>query len=109
MFSEGVSEDVRVELGSIMSDFHPVGFRVMSRSSAEMDTRELLPTIHVPTLVLWGAADRRSPMAVAEQLRTAIPSSELAIIPAAGHVSNMEQPEAFNAHVRRFCLGRGTA
>jgi pimeloyl-ACP methyl ester carboxylesterase len=109
MFTEGVSEDVRAELAAIMSDFHPVGFRVMSRSSAEMDTRELLPTIDVPTLLLWGADDRRSPMDVAEQLRTAIPSAELAIIATAGHVSNMEQPEAFNAHVRRFCLGRDTA
>jgi pimeloyl-ACP methyl ester carboxylesterase len=38
------------------------------------------------------------------QLHTTIPAAELAIIPNAGHVSNMEQPEAFNAHVRRFCL-----
>jgi len=27
----------------------------------------------------------------------------LAIIPKAGHASNMEQPEPFNGHVRRFC------
>jgi pimeloyl-ACP methyl ester carboxylesterase len=72
-----------------------------------MDTRELLPRIAVPTLVLWGADDRRSPMHVAEQLHDAIPTSELAVIPKAGHVSNMEQPEAFNAHVTRFCLARG--
>jgi pimeloyl-ACP methyl ester carboxylesterase len=109
MFTAGASEDVREELAAIIRDFHPVGFRVMSRSSAEMDSRELLPTIDVPTLVLWGDDDRRSPMAVAEQLRSAIPRAELAVIAGAGHVSNMEQPEAFSAHVRRFCLGRGAA
>jgi pimeloyl-ACP methyl ester carboxylesterase len=92
-----------------MSEFHPVGFRVMSKSSAETDTRDLLPRINVPTLLLWGGDDRRSPMHVAEQLHSAIPAAELAIIPAAGHVSNMEQPEAFNAHIRRFCLGRDAA
>jgi pimeloyl-ACP methyl ester carboxylesterase len=106
MFTKGASDDVRQELSVIMSEFHPVGFRVMSRSCAEMDTRELLPRIHIPTLVLWGDGDRRSPLHVAEQLHGAIPAAELAIIPQAGHVSNMEQPEAFNAHVRRFCLGR---
>ena len=58
----------------------------------------------MPTLVLWGEDDRRSPLAVAEQLHAAIPGAELAIIPNAGHLSNMEQPDAFNAHVRRFCL-----
>jgi pimeloyl-ACP methyl ester carboxylesterase len=109
MFTDGVSEDVRDELSAIMFEFHPVGFRVMSRSSAEMDTRDFLRSIGVPTLVLWGDDDRRSPMYVAEQLHGAIPAAELAIISSAGHVSNMEQPEAFNAHVRRFCPGRGAA
>jgi pimeloyl-ACP methyl ester carboxylesterase len=48
-------------------------------------------------------------MYVAEAIHAAIPCAELAIIPNAGHVSNMEQPDAFNAHVRRFCLERDTA
>ena len=106
MFTAGVPVEVREELSAILSEFHPVGFRVMSRSSASMDTRTLLPRIDVPALVLWGDDDRRSPIHIAEQLRTAIPNAELAIISEAGHVSNMEQPDAFNAHVRRFCLER---
>jgi pimeloyl-ACP methyl ester carboxylesterase len=106
MFTESVPQDVRKELSAIMSEFHPIGFRLMSMSSAEMDTRDLLPSIQVPTLVLWGDDDRRSPMHVAQQLHAAIPAAELTIIPNAGHMSNMEQPDAFNAHVRRFCLTR---
>jgi pimeloyl-ACP methyl ester carboxylesterase len=109
MFTNGVPQEVREELGEIMSEFHPVGFRVMALSSAEMDTRDLLPAIDVPALMLWGDDDRRSPRHVADQLRAAIPGAELAIIPNAGHVSNMEQPEAFNAHVRRFCLDHDPA
>jgi pimeloyl-ACP methyl ester carboxylesterase len=64
----------------------------------------LLPNIEVPTLVLWGDDDRRSPMNIAEQLRDAIPNAELATIANAGHVSNLEQAGEFNAHVRHFCL-----
>lgn len=104
MFTDSVSKDVREELSAIMSEFHPVGFRVMTRSSAEVDTRNLLPQIHVPTLVLWGSDDRRSPLHIAEQLRSAIPAANLVVIPQAGHVSNMEKPAEFNAHVGRFCL-----
>jgi len=107
MFSEGVSDNVRQELTMIMSEFHPIGLRVMAKSSAEVDTRELLPCIDVPTLLLWGADDRRSPMHIADQFHTAIANSELVVIPEAGHVSNMEQPDAFNAHARRFCLKHG--
>jgi pimeloyl-ACP methyl ester carboxylesterase len=109
MFTENVPVEVREELRAIMAEFHPIGFRVMSRSSASTDTRDLLPRIDVPTLVLWGDDDRRSPIYIAEQLRTAIPNAEFAIIANAGHVSNMEQSEPFNAHVRRFCVERGKA
>ena len=109
LFTQRVSEDVRDELSAILSEFHPVGFRVMSRSSAETDTTDLLPRIDVPTLVLWGDDDRRSPIHVAHKLHGAIPSAQLAIIPNAGHVSNMEQPEAFNARVRRFCMSQDAA
>lgn len=82
----------------------PPGFRLMAMSSAEMDTRQLLPKLDVPTLLLWGDHDRRCPLHVAEQFHLAIPTAELAIIPNAGHMSNMEQPDTFNTHVRRFCL-----
>jgi len=104
LFTDAVSRDVREELSVIVSEFHPIGFRLMSMSSAEMDTRELLPSIAVPTLLLWGDDDRRSAVHIGEQLRDAIPDAELAIIPNAGHVSNMEQPDTFNAHLRRFCM-----
>jgi pimeloyl-ACP methyl ester carboxylesterase len=104
IFTHAAPQDLRDEAADIVSEFHPAGFRLMSLSSAEVDTRELLPRITVPTLVLWGEDDRRSPLRVAEQFHAAIPTSELAIIPKAGHVSNMERPQEFNRHVRRFCL-----
>ena len=106
LFTDAAPQDLREEMSVIVSGFHPVGFRLMSMSSAEMDTRHLLSRIDLPTLVLWGDDDRRSPMHIAETLHTTIPGAELAIIPNAGHLSNMEQPDIFNAHVRRFCLER---
>jgi pimeloyl-ACP methyl ester carboxylesterase len=105
VFTENASQTLREEFSAICSEFHPLGFRLMSLSSAEVDTRDLLPRIDVPTLLLWGDDDRRSPLSVAEQFHEAIPGAELAIIPNAGHLSNMEQPEVFNAHVRRFASG----
>jgi pimeloyl-ACP methyl ester carboxylesterase len=41
---------------------------------------------------------------IANQLRATIPAAELAVLTGAGHVSNMEQPAAFNRVVRDFCL-----
>jgi pimeloyl-ACP methyl ester carboxylesterase len=104
VFTDACPQDVRAEFSKIVSDFHPIGFRLMSKSSAEVDTRAMLPRISVATLLVWGTDDRRSTPHMAEQFRAAIPNAELAMILNAGHLSNMEQPGVFNAHVRRFCL-----
>ena len=103
MFTADASPSLVAEMSAVMADFHPSGFRLMARSLADTDTADVLPTIRVPTLVLWGDDDRRSPISIAEQLRDAIPAAELQVLAHAGHVSNMEQPAAFNAQVRRFC------
>jgi pimeloyl-ACP methyl ester carboxylesterase len=102
MFGQAVPDDVHLELSAVMADFHPLGFRLMAKSSAESDTRDVLPTIRVPTLLVWGDEDVRSPLTVAHQFSEAIPRSRLAVIPEAGHVSNLEAPERFNAEVRTF-------
>jgi pimeloyl-ACP methyl ester carboxylesterase len=108
MFSESATKEVREELASIMSDFLPVGFRLMAMASAQVDTRDLLANIQVPTLLIWGDADKRSPMNIAYQLRNAIPRARLAVISGAGHVSNLEKPAEFNTIVRNFCLPLST-
>jgi pimeloyl-ACP methyl ester carboxylesterase len=80
-FTEAVSDEVTSAMADIVSDFHPLGFRLMARSLAENDTTSLLPTIRVPTLLLWGEADQRSPIEVAERFRDAIPNAELRVTP----------------------------
>ena len=70
---------------------------------AEADKRDLLPSIAVPTLLIWGEQDARSPLSVARQFEQAIQDTELVVIPGAGHVSNLERPAAFNHAVREFC------
>ena len=73
------------------------------RSMAEADLRDVLPTITVPTLLLFGELDDRSPVTtVGAELHARIPNAQLAVIPEVGHMSNLEAPEAFNAAVRAF-------
>jgi pimeloyl-ACP methyl ester carboxylesterase len=76
----------------------------MATALAIADTRSLLLSIKVPVLLLWGESDKRSPINVAHQIHSYIPTAKIEIIPGAGHVSNMEQPEQFNKIVKEFCL-----
>jgi pimeloyl-ACP methyl ester carboxylesterase len=98
------SPQLAADMAAVVADFHPLGFRLMAQSLADTDTTLVLNTIKVPTLLLWGDGDRRSPLSVAEQFHALIPDSELRVIPGAGHVSNMEKPDDFNANVLRFLL-----
>jgi 3-oxoadipate enol-lactonase len=67
------------------------------------DSTAMLPTITVPTLVVFGAEDVITPAETeGRSLADAIAGAKLVIIPNAGHLSNLEQPEAFNAAVREF-------
>jgi pimeloyl-ACP methyl ester carboxylesterase len=66
----------------------------------------MLRTIKASTLLLWGEGDQRSPLSVAKHFHAAIPRSNLEVIKGAGHVSNMEKPDEFNAIVRRFLSSR---
>lgn len=86
----------------ITSDFHPAGMRAILNALGRSDYRDVLPAIAVPTLLLYGAEDVRSPLDVARDMHRRIPGSELVVIPDVGHLAPCEAPEAFNAEVRRF-------
>ena len=102
LFTEAVTQEVVDETVAMMLDTRPAGMVPMLRGFAEADLRDVLPQIRVPTLLLYGDADVRSPPAVAEALHDRIPTSELVVLPGVGHVSNLEAPEAFNRAVRDF-------
>jgi pimeloyl-ACP methyl ester carboxylesterase len=87
----------------MMSDIRAAGLLPMLNAFAAADLREVLPTIAVPTLLLWGEDDARAPIRpVAEALLSSIPGSELVVLPGAGHYVNLAAPDAFSAEVRRF-------
>jgi pimeloyl-ACP methyl ester carboxylesterase len=65
--------------------------------------RRRLHRINVPTLLLWGASDRFVTAGYyGAAYREAIPGSRLEIIEQAGHLPQLEQPEAFVEHVLAF-------
>jgi 3-oxoadipate enol-lactonase len=66
------------------------------------DSTPLLASIHVPTLVLVGDEDGITPPAVAEAMHRAIAGSQLVVVPGAGHLPNLEDPNAFDASLADF-------
>jgi pimeloyl-ACP methyl ester carboxylesterase len=65
---------------------------------------ESLPDIRVPALVVVGADDAPF-LAASDYMAAKIPGAEKVVIPAAGHVVNIDQPQAFNDAVLPFLDG----
>jgi 3-oxoadipate enol-lactonase len=81
----------------------PAGFiGALEAMKHRPDATAELAAITVPTLVIVGEEDAASPPEVAREMQERIPESELAVLAGAGHLSNLEATEAFNAAVAGF-------
>ena len=66
------------------------------------DSVRHLSVLRCPTLILVGQEDNTTPLADAQLMAKQISGARLAIIPSAGHLSNLEQPQVFNDLIRNF-------
>jgi pimeloyl-ACP methyl ester carboxylesterase len=66
------------------------------------DSSATVSSVTVPTLVVVGEEDTLTPVAESNKIAEAIVNAELVVIPRAGHLSNIEQPEAFNVAMTNF-------
>ena len=71
---------------------------IMSRT----DTTSFLHKINIPTLVLCGSFDKLTPPTVMRVMSEKIPRAEFAVIPRAGHMSPLENPECVNDLIEGF-------
>ena len=56
----------------------------------------------LPTLIIWGALDRTTPLAQGQRLAQLIRGSELAVMAGVGHMPQIEDPAQFNALLLAF-------
>jgi pimeloyl-ACP methyl ester carboxylesterase len=70
--------------------------------AARADSRPTLAEVRVPTLVLVGAEDVLTPPAESEAMAAAIAGARLEVVPRAGHLANLERPDAVNAALSAF-------
>jgi pimeloyl-ACP methyl ester carboxylesterase len=69
------------------------------------DSTLTLAEITQPALVIGGADDQLFPQSEFENMARALRNGRLVILPGAGHLSNLEQPDLFNRALREFIRG----
>jgi pimeloyl-ACP methyl ester carboxylesterase len=93
-------QDMAANLGPDQFQRH---LRVMQR---RLDQQKTLRKANVPTLIMTGASDTLIPRRRAEFLAAMMPQGCLEIIPEAGHLPQLEQPEAVTKALETFLAGR---
>jgi len=113
--SEGTSAIADLQLPKLISDYTRQHFPLVALRIRQMieaatsqgiaaasrgmalraDSSDLLSAITCPTLVLAGEHDVLIPADIARDYAAKIPGAQFVVIPGAGHLSNLEQPQAF--------------
>ena len=75
------------------------GYIGCSEAIRRLNYLDALAAIQISVLIMVGADDPGTPVSASEAMHAKIKSSTLAVIPAAAHLSNIEQTEVFNAHL----------
>jgi len=82
-------------------------FRAAVAAIAGYEGRQILPLIDVPVLCIAGEHDATAPATVMEKMAAKIRGARMVTLAGAGHFGWAEQPQAFNAHLRRFVQDLG--
>ncbi|MDE0057784.1 MAG: alpha/beta fold hydrolase [Defluviicoccus sp.] len=98
----GADEPARRRLWDSIAALHKESYLKTIEASLSFDRSAEIDRISVPTLLIYGEHDRLTPPSIGEALHRRIAGSELAVIEDAGHLSNIERPEAFNAALLAF-------
>ena len=99
-----VPEPYRDEALEDLSSLHKGEVIGLLRRGARLDLTPVVEDMETPVLVLCGERDERN-LPLSRALADALPSGEFQTIPDAGHVANLDNPEAFNAAVAGFLGG----
>ncbi|MBC8054453.1 MAG: alpha/beta hydrolase [Sphingobacteriaceae bacterium] len=74
----------------------------MAKSAIRHNMSKDLYKITIPVCLIWGKNDTVTPPDVAKEFHNILPNSELNWIDKCGHAPMMEQPEEFNAYLKKF-------
>ena len=106
LISDYTKENEKLLVKKLETEFsavNPQGAIAALRGMAEREDHcDLLESITVPTILIFGEEDKITNLEIAEKMRSQINNSKLVKIKNAGHYSNLEQPEQFNEALREF-------
>ncbi len=102
--SPNATEAQYQRLVASMAALHKDSYIKALKATTHYDRTAALEKIAVPTLLVFGEADTLTTAAMGREIQARIKGAKLVVVPKAGHLVNLEQPEAFEAALEPFLL-----
>jgi len=90
------------KVAGLIRNTAPQGYVGCCHAISKINLTERLAAIKCPVQIIVGDKDVGTPVAMSQAIHAAIPGSALHVIAEASHLSNLEQPAAFNAQLLEF-------
>lgn len=100
-FSGQAAQDLQNAIAGMSAQ----NYSASARACFGVRIADRLDQVSAPALVLWGELDQKTPRGLAERITSGIDSAQLVEVPAAGHLSNVDNPQCFTELTVDF-LGR---
>ena len=101
LYREAHPQEVKQVEAMILST-SPTGWKGCAEALKRLDYLKDLPKIALPTFFVVGAEDVAAPEPAVREMAAAVPGAELAVVPNAAHLSNVDNAEAFNRAITPF-------
>jgi len=95
-------ERVRERLDAMLGRYRGLDLLGDAAAAAPTVGAEPLESIEVPALLITGAHDLESRARAADVLTGRLPRAERAVVPDAGHLANLDNPDSYNRILRSF-------
>ena len=105
LLAQPASPRVRREVVETMARIDPAAYCIGAQAVWLADQRDRAQQVRVPTLILCGDQDLVTPPELSNDLLDLVPEARLQLILGAGHISNLERADEFNAAVEEFLSG----
>jgi pimeloyl-ACP methyl ester carboxylesterase len=103
LIASPVDSAIGREVAALMREGTPAGIAAALRGMGlRHDSKDMLARFAGPALVVVGEQDHVTPLEKARQMADLVSGAKLEVIPAAGHLPNQENPEAFNRVLDAF-------
>lgn len=102
LMAPGASRAARARMTASIEALHVESYLKTIAATLRYNRGANLGSIAVPVQMIYGREDRLTPPSIGEAALTQLPDARLDVIEGAGHLSNVETPDAFNAILLRF-------